>query len=142
MYRQDRTTTGKRPSRPAASQTVRTSSSQRRTSSSQGNRVSNSSNHTSGEPMERNDAVRCEKCGSTQIVGGQRGYSVGTAFSGGCLLTILGIIIGFAIGGPIIMLFFMLIGVLTGFSGSSKLVNSCMNCGHKWEPKLRKRKKK
>lgn len=59
--------------------------------------------------------VKCPKCGSTQIVGTNKGFSVGKAVAGDILL------------GPI--------GILGGAIGSKKIKVSCLNCGTQWFPK-------
>jgi len=135
-----RTITSNRASKPVATTQTRTTSSQMSTGKQTG-RITGSSSNTNNMINEHNDAVRCEKCGSVQIVGGQRGFSAGLAFLGGCFFTLLGTLIGHAIGGPTTIMFFMLFGLILGFSGNSELINSCMKCGHKWRPRLRKKKK-
>jgi tellurium resistance protein TerD len=62
----------------------------------------------------KSDQIRCPKCNSSQIMGGQRGFSGGKSVGFGLLL------------GPV--------GFLAGLHGSKKIVVSCLNCGHKWEP--------
>ena len=59
--------------------------------------------------------IKCPNCGSTQIMGGKKGFSGGKAVGSALVL------------GPL--------GVLAGLHGSKKIVVSCLNCGHKWEPK-------
>ena len=58
--------------------------------------------------------IKCPKCGSTQIMGNKKGFSGGKAVGGALVL------------GPL--------GVLAGLHGSKKVVVTCLNCGHKWEP--------
>jgi len=58
--------------------------------------------------------VSCPKCGSTQVVGGDKGFGLGKAAVGGVVT-----------GSPI--------GLLGGFIGSKKAMVSCMNCGNRWE---------
>jgi len=58
--------------------------------------------------------IRCPNCGSTQIMGGKKGFSGGKAVGGALIL------------GPL--------GVLVGLHKSKEIVISCLNCGHKWEP--------
>ena len=58
--------------------------------------------------------IKCPQCGSAQIAGGTKGFSGGKA-------------VGFAIlAGPV--------GLLAGLHGSKRIVVSCLNCGHKWQP--------
>ena len=57
--------------------------------------------------------IKCSNCGSTQIMGGKKGFSGGKALLGGVLL-----------GG---------VGLLAGLHGSKKVVITCLNCGHKWQ---------
>lgn len=59
------------------------------------------------------DEIRCPKCGSTQIVAGNKGFGLGKAAAGGLLL------------GPV--------GLLGGLIGSKKVMITCLKCGHKWE---------
>ncbi|NEZ41550.1 hypothetical protein [Paenibacillus alvei] len=135
-----RTIISNRARKPVATTQSRSSSSQMRTGNQTG-KITGSSSNTNNLINEHHDAVRCEKCGSVQIVGGQRGFSAGLAFLGGVFFTLLGTLLGQAIGGPTITMFFMLFGLMLGFSGNSELINSCMKCGHKWRPRLRKKKK-
>lgn len=57
--------------------------------------------------------IKCPKCGSEQITGGNKGFGLGNAVKGGLLL------------GPI--------GLLGGLVGSKKVMVSCLACGHSWE---------
>jgi ribosomal protein S27E len=58
--------------------------------------------------------VRCPKCGSEQVGAGNKGFGLGKAAAGLVLL------------GPL--------GLLGGVVGSKKIVVSCLNCGHQWQP--------
>lgn len=58
--------------------------------------------------------IKCPNCGSTQIMGGKKGFSGGKAVGGALIL------------GPL--------GVLAGLHKSKKIVVGCLSCGHKWEP--------
>lgn len=71
-----------------------------------------------GEEIARRRAaelrVCCPRCGSTQIQAGQTGYDTGCGSLGCCLL------------GPL--------GLILGLIGSSKVVCTCLACGHKFRP--------
>lgn len=58
--------------------------------------------------------LTCPKCGSAYLTGDKKGFGLGKAVVGGVLL-----------GG---------VGLLGGFIGSRKIMVSCMQCGHAWEP--------
>lgn len=58
--------------------------------------------------------VECPQCGSTQIMGQNKGFGLGKAAAGGLLL------------GPV--------GLLGGLIGSKKIMVSCLSCGYKWDP--------
>lgn len=59
--------------------------------------------------------VHCPKCNSTQITAQKHGFSAGKAVAGAVLT-----------GG---------VGVLAGLHGSNNIDITCLNCGHKWNPK-------
>lgn len=59
--------------------------------------------------------IRCPKCQSSQILASKKGFGVGKAVAGVVLL------------GPL--------GLAGGLLGSNKVLVSCVNCGHQWEPK-------
>jgi ribosomal protein S27E len=65
-------------------------------------------------PGERDTAVKCPRCHSTQVTGFKKGFGLGKAVGGGVLL------------GPL--------GLLAGFVGSRKVQVSCLKCGHRWNP--------
>ncbi len=67
------------------------------------------------KPQSEPPPIKCPKCGSTQIMGGKKGFSGGKAVGGALLL------------GPF--------GVLAGLHKSKKIIVSCLNCGYEWEPK-------
>lgn len=58
-------------------------------------------------------AIKCPKCGSTQITAGNKGFGLGKAAVGGALL------------GPV--------GLLGGLIGSKKVMVTCLNCGKQWQ---------
>ncbi len=60
-----------------------------------------------------NNSIKCPKCGSTQIVAGNKGFGLGKAAAGAVLL------------GPV--------GLLGGVIGSQKVMVGCMKCGHRWQ---------
>ena len=61
---------------------------------------------------DKDDRLRCPKCGSTQLASGTKGYSIGKGVTGGVLL------------GPV--------GLLGGLIGHKKVTVTCLNCGYKW----------
>jgi len=63
-------------------------------------------------PATSSGQVACPKCRSTQIAGRNRGFGFGKAIVGLAL-----------VGGA---------GLLVGGIGSSKVVVSCLRCGHSW----------
>lgn len=69
---------------------------------------------TQPKPKSEPGQIKCPNCGSAQIMGNKKGFSGGKAVGGALLL------------GPL--------GLLTGLHGSKKVVITCLNCGHKWEP--------
>ncbi|AMA74129.1 hypothetical protein ACH33_15760 [Aneurinibacillus sp. XH2] len=96
------------------------------------------------------NTVACRKCKSTQVVANKRGYSFLNMFlwlvimGGGALACIA--LSSFLMernedAYQVIAIIFVLLSTLTipvailcGFVGRSKIVNGCMNCGHKWMP--------
>jgi len=58
--------------------------------------------------------VKCPKCQSEQISGGKQGFGAGKA------------VIGAVVAGPI--------GIAAGAINKNKSINSCMACGHQWDP--------
>ena len=66
------------------------------------------------QPEPEPSPIKCPNCGSTQIMGGKKGFSGGKAVGGALIL------------GPL--------GLLAGLHRSKKTIISCLNCGHKWEP--------
>lgn len=64
--------------------------------------------------VENMTEVTCPKCGSSQVMGRNKGFDLGKAAMGGLAL------------GPV--------GLLGGLIGSKKVVVACLNCGHRWEP--------
>ena len=64
------------------------------------------------KPTE-NAALKCPRCGSTQLHAGDKGFSLGKAAAGGILI------------GPI--------GLLGGLLGSKKTMITCLQCGHNWQ---------
>lgn len=60
---------------------------------------------------QNEQTIQCPKCGSTQVTGMKKGFSVGKAVAGTLLVG----------------------GVLMGFVGSNKVMVGCLNCGHKWQ---------
>jgi hypothetical protein len=59
-------------------------------------------------------SVKCPKCQSEQITGGKQGFGAGKA------------VIGAVVAGPI--------GIAAGAINKNKSINSCMACGHQWNP--------
>ncbi|WCN36883.1 hypothetical protein [Aneurinibacillus uraniidurans] len=97
-----------------------------------------------------NSMVTCRKCKSTQVVANKRGYNFLNMFLG-LVIMVIGSLACTALssyfwrfntnfsGGMAIISFLLFIltipvAILSGFIGRSKLVNGCMNCGHKWMP--------
>jgi tellurium resistance protein TerD len=69
------------------------------------------------------DEVKCPVCGSTQVMGQEKGYGLGKAAVGWVTL------------GPV--------GLLGGLVGSKKIRLGCLSCGHRWKPiSLSERKEK
>lgn len=60
------------------------------------------------------EAVRCPRCRSGQVIASATGYGVGKA------------LLGLAALGPV--------GLVAGAVGSSKPKASCLKCGHRWKP--------
>ncbi|MGM9567338.1 MAG: helix-turn-helix domain-containing protein [Clostridia bacterium] len=60
------------------------------------------------------EMMRCPRCGSTSLSGNKKGYGIGKG------------VVGAAIFGPL--------GLVAGNIGSSKVVVTCMKCGHKFKP--------
>lgn len=58
------------------------------------------------------DAIRCPKCGSTQLTANKKGFGLVKALIGGAI--------------------FGSVGLLGGFLGSKKIKITCLNCGHSW----------
>ena len=67
------------------------------------------------EKKEKDDTVRCPKCGSSQLTANKKGFSLGKAVAGGVLLV------------PIA-------GVATGMIGKNKIIVTCLNCGKQFKP--------
>jgi len=63
--------------------------------------------------------VTCPKCKSDQISAQKKGFSGGKALAGA------------VIAGPV--------GALAGTHGSGKVIVTCLNCGHNWNPISRKK---
>ena len=61
----------------------------------------------------KEQAIKCPKCGSTQITANKRGFGVGDALFGAALT-----------GG---------IGLFAGFLGSKKVIVTCLKCGNQWQ---------
>lgn len=66
--------------------------------------------------IEKENTVRCPKCGSTQLTANKKGYSLGKAVAGG-VLTLT----------PIV-------GVATGLIGKNKIIITCLSCGKQFKP--------
>lgn len=64
--------------------------------------------------LQREQQIKCPKCNSANISANKKGFGVGKAAAGAVLL------------GPV--------GLLGGFMGSDKVIITCLNCGHSWEP--------
>ena len=60
-------------------------------------------------------AVRCPRCGSTQITSHQKGFGAGKACLGWMLSPVLA---------PV--------GLLCGFLGAKKILITCLACGYQW----------
>lgn len=58
------------------------------------------------------DAIRCPKCGSTQLTANKKGFGLVKALIGGAI--------------------FGSVGLLGGFLGSKKIKITCLHCGHSW----------
>lgn len=58
------------------------------------------------------DAIRCPKCGSTQLTANKKGFGLVKALIGGAI--------------------FGSVGLLGGFFGSKKIKITCLHCGHSW----------
>ena len=65
-------------------------------------------------PSETGPRVACPKCKSTQFSTGAKGYGLGKAT------------LGFLAIGPV--------GLAAGAIGSSRLLITCLACGHRWKP--------
>lgn len=61
------------------------------------------------------EAVKCPKCGSTQIHVDKKGFSTGKA------------VIGTVVANPVI-------GALAGAAGSNKIIITCLKCGNQFNP--------
>lgn len=61
------------------------------------------------------EAVKCPKCGSTQIHADKKGFSTGKA------------VIGTVVANPVI-------GALAGAAGSNKIIITCLKCGNQFNP--------
>ena len=59
--------------------------------------------------------IKCPKCASTNVHADKKGFSTGKAVA------------GTLIGNPVI-------GAIAGTHGSSKIVMTCLNCGHEFKP--------
>ncbi len=66
---------------------------------------------------EASDSLKCPECGSAQLSANQKGFGLGKAAVGGILL------------GPV--------GLLGGLIGKRKIIITCLQCGHQWEPGVR-----
>ena len=60
------------------------------------------------------EPIKCRRCNSTQLHTDKKGFSLGKGLLG-----------NFIIGGA---------GLLGGLIGKDKVIITCMNCGHNWEP--------
>ena len=56
--------------------------------------------------------AKCSKCGSTSLIGNKKGFGIGKALIGACVI------------GPI--------GLVAGNFRAKKVVVTCMNCGHQF----------
>jgi len=75
-------------------------------------RVAGEPGTPSSDSSTEASAVRCPKCGSTQVAANRKGFGVGKALIG-----------GFLTGG---------VGLLGGFIGSGKVLVTCLKCGKQW----------
>lgn len=71
-----------------------------------------SESDSDGKQLE--ERVRCPRCGSTDLAANSKGFGLGKAAAGGCLL------------GPL--------GLLGGVIGSRKIKITCLKCGHRFAP--------
>ena len=59
-------------------------------------------------------SIRCPRCGSEDVSGGTQGFGAGKA------------VVGAVVAGPL--------GLAAGAINKNKVTNSCMTCGHRWQP--------
>lgn len=73
--------------------------------------------HTVTAPLpsryQKEDTLKCPRCGSAHFHAGDKGFGLGKA------------VVGKAMVGPL--------GLLGGFIGHKKVMISCLKCGHKWQ---------
>ena len=65
------------------------------------------------QQKQYDEMMKCPRCGSTSLSGNKKGYGIGKGVVGAIIL-----------GGPL--------GLIAGNIGSSKVVITCMKCGHKF----------
>jgi tellurium resistance protein TerD len=75
--------------------------------------ASNAMGKTKRNMRNADVAVRCAKCGSTEVTTQEKGFGLGKAAIGGILL------------GPV--------GLAAGMLGRKKIKLICLKCGHKWQ---------
>ena len=81
------------------------------TSSTEGQKATTTAT-TTNQTQEATDALKCPRCGSTQIHVDKRGFDAGSACCGAIIL------------GPL--------GLLCGADGANKLRKTCLNCKKTW----------
>jgi ABC-type dipeptide/oligopeptide/nickel transport system permease subunit len=79
--------------------------------------------------LNKQNAVYCPKCASTELETNKRGYSPLSGIFGALFLGFIGSFLGLV--GTIVGI---IIGILCGFSGSKKVRITCLKCGHKFYP--------
>lgn len=78
------------------------------------NELSTTFNFDKDSEQHADENIRCPECGSTQITANKKGINVANAVIGSVLF-----------GG---------IGILAGLVGKDKIIITCLNCGHHWQP--------